>query len=166
VWKALVFDADQFRCGLRRAHARRRDSGDRLAVVTHEWVTLVRFRARIAQLRDRQHAIENVYGLDAGRSLRSGSIDRLDAGVRHSAADDACVQHARKLYVVCVTSLARDLRHGVDAVDGFADDSQLRIRRQLGRLVGRNVARDGLQRLADDSRQNGAVAHVSPPLLR
>ena len=83
VRKALVFDADEFRRGLRRAHARRRDSSDRLAVVAHERVTLVRFRARIAQLRDRQHAIENVHGLDAGIRLGRRRVDRLDAGVRH-----------------------------------------------------------------------------------
>ena len=157
VRQALVFDAHQFRRSLRRAHALGRDRGDRLAEVAHHRITFVRFDGGIAQLRDRHDAVEHVHGPDAGICLGRRRVDGLDAGVRNSTADDARVQHAGQLDVEGVARLAGHLLHGVDAVDALADDAQLGVRRQLGRLVDRNVADHLLQGLADDARQHGAA---------
>jgi hypothetical protein len=171
VRQTLIFNAHEFRGGLRNSHADRGDGRDRLTVIAHERKAFVRLDAGIAQLSDRQDAIENVHGFDAGISLRRRCVDRLDASVRHGAAHDACVQHAGQSHVVRVTRLARNLRNGIDTVDALADDAQLRVRRQRRRLAARNFVCNRLQRVADDAGQNGATlaciwsAHVPPPFL-
>jgi len=172
VRQLFVFDPHELRGCFRGAHAHRSNRRDRLAVIAHERIRFVRLESGIAQLRDREDAIEYVHCPHAGIGLRRRRVDRFDPGVRHGAAHDAPIKHSGELDVVGVARRAGHLWDSIDTIDALADDAQLGIGRQLRRLPRRNGARHGAQRLAHNAGEDRAVlariraAHAGLRLLR
>src|SRR5688500_4009385 len=63
--------------------------------------------------------------VDARQLLRLGDIDADNFGVRHRAARNSRVEHARKLNVARVARLAGDSLVRIDAGNSFADNGKL-----------------------------------------
>ena len=86
----------------------------------------------------RRHVLARQHALDAGQRLGLRGVDLDDLGVRHGAAQQLHVQHARQRHVVGELRQARDLAARVDLADRLAD--VLEVFLLLVVLPGRVVA--------------------------
>ena len=58
---------------------------------------------------DFAHVVAGVDGVDAGHLAGGAGVDRLDAAMRHGAAEDLCMQHAGQLHQMRVFGTAGHL---------------------------------------------------------
>ncbi len=114
----LIFRDDELHRLLRDMRIGGEHGRHRLADIVHlvdgEDGLVVEGRAVIRLGNDLAHVFRRDHAIDAGERFRRAGIDRLDAAVRHGAAEDLGMQHALQAHRVGIFGSARDLLAGFE----------------------------------------------------